>query len=109
MIRELIAPTDAAVTDPVAVPRNFHPAAIVSIGASGLSGAEAITVWERFTADGEWQAAKQWGAATETAITVTAASGRVDIGNAAARLGVTKPLTMYPVGVYAITQDLIGT
>src|SRR5574343_515357 len=108
MIRVLIAETDAAVTDPVPVPRNFQAAAVVSIGASGLAGAEAIVVWERFAADGEWQRAKQWGAATETAITVTAASGSVDIANPARRLGVTKPLTMYPVGVYAVTQDLIG-
>lgn len=108
MIRELIAATDDAVSVPVPVPRVFYAGAVVSIGASHLNGSEKVIVWERFTEDGEWRRAKQWGAASETNIEVTEASGSVDITNPARRLGVTKTATMYPCAVYAVSQDGIG-
>ncbi len=109
MIRVLIPATDAAVVVPVAVPRTFYAGAVVSIGADHLNGAEKVIIWERFSETGEWRRARQWGAATETFIEVTEASGSVDIANAARRLGVTKTATMYPCGVFAISQDGIGT
>lgn len=43
-----------------------------------------------------------------TGLTITATSGPAKIGTGAMRLGVTKSASNYPVGVYAITQDLDG-
>lgn len=106
MIRELIAPTADAVSEPVAVPRNFFPGAVVVIDGSHLSDAAEILVWKRLTSTGSWERLRDYP--TGTLVTITATSGPAKIGTGAMRLGVTKSASIYPVGVYSITQDLEG-
>jgi len=108
MIRELIAPTFSAVSEPVPVPRNYNPGARVTVQATGLSGADEVQVWTRCTPTGSWEPLRDYKD-SGALVKVTAATGPVTINNAAMRLGVTKTAgTGYPVGVYAVTQDLEG-
>jgi len=106
MIRELISPTNDAVSEPVAVPRNFFPGAVVVIDGSHLSDAAEILVWKRLTSTGSWERLRDYP--TGALVTITATSGPAKIGTGAMRLGVTKSASNYPVGVYSITQDLAG-
>lgn len=108
MIRELIAPTYDAVSDPVPVPRNFNPGARVTIQATGLSGADEVQLWTRCTSSGSWEALRDYKD-SGALVKITASTGPVTINNAAMRLGVTKTAgTGYLVGVYSVTQDLEG-
>lgn len=107
MIRELIAPTNDAVSEPVPVPRNFFAGAVVVIDGSHLSDSAQILVWKRLTPTGSWERLRDYSN-SGALVTITATSGPAKIGTAAMRLGVTKSASDYPVGVYAITQDLDG-
>lgn len=107
MIRELIAPTADAVSEPIAVPRNFHPGAVVVIDGSHLSDSAQILVWKRLTSTGSWERLRDYSN-SGALVTITATSGPARIGTGAMRLGVTKSASIYPVGVYSITQDLEG-
>jgi len=107
VIRELIAPTADAVAEPVAVPRNFFPGATVVIDASHLSDSAQVLLWRRLTSAGSWERLRDYSD-SGAPVTITATSGPVSIGTGAMRIGVTKSASIYPVGVYAITQDLEG-
>jgi len=106
MIRELIAPTADAVVEPVEVPRNHNPGARVAIGASLLNGSEEIKLWVRWTADGSWE--RLADSANSGALVAVTTSGPVVLRMPSMRLGVTKDATLYAVGVYIATQDLVG-